>query len=588
MFWFTISFLFNQKKENFMATPTPVHSTLWTSLRYDYYQTNKKVLEAKKMISEVFDPLDAIPIIQGVYTDGERFLRQRLTNKLPSTFEFSVSNDQQGIPICVALNLLKLLSMDLIQFEDQLRHELAKSSRIFLDLTWLASSGKHRTVDPATLITIKEGLTNIKKALPVTEVATMYEIDCCLATTSALESAKNVAEDLFSATAEDGIKALLGLAPQELVVVGKKASKEILTLIKYSWFEPVVLLYMGSKETELTKQNLNTAIVKFCKKNKNSIEEIKDDNHHVGFCFLEALINFMNFAVESGTIDVQNDLFMGTLNAPGIIDFINIGLPDPNSSFFTKAKTTFHNASTNWWRVRYRTIDYLFRLFQYRTATQLLWNNCASIITQKNTSEAEHPLVMHLISSHYDRLKQKVKIEGRSLNIIGRVTDLLEKIKLKPTEHLRLKDKIIDLNKILTPPLLDLDAEFLKAEQELTTPPKKAQKSKTPTPASHKTSPTRGAKRERTADEVLSNGPVSPANTSDSVSQSRSALVKTAVRSLKQSQKNKSAASLEEEPNAKRHENDANAPDVQIQVKPSTIAQLPIIEVTQYNTFEKN
>ena len=174
------------------------------------------------------------------------------------------------------------------------------------------------------------------------------------------------------------------------------------------------------------------------------------------------------------------------------------------------------------------------------------------------------------------------------MNIIDRVSDLLNKIKLKPTEHLRLKDKIIELNKILPHPLPNLADEFSKAEQELITPSKNAQRSKTSTHASHKTSPARGIKRERTADEVLSSGPVSPAITSASVSPSRSALIKTAARSLRQSNKKTLATFQEAEPDAKRHESDVNAPNVQAQVIPTPIAQLPTIVIKQYTTSGKN
>lgn len=352
-----------------------------------YYDASARIYEAKKAIEKGQIPL-ATTKIQEIYKVAETMIQ----------LQYVEGKGYQGNPGCVMVELVNLISLDVIQYENSLKYEIAKACRIFMDLTFLAAISTGQNTYTQSHKTILESLGKVQDTLPKEEVATDYELRCCWATALVLNDEMIYVKQFIAENIGDVIKAVATLSPGELSKPLLQSLKDVWHLIDTSWFTTVFPLHLQSRVVILRAPQPSAVLEDFYKTNS---EFIKDGNYtkanKIAFCVLESLITIFNKLQEpsdAGSGNTQLAILEGKdeKTIPGIQHFARLGL---SSTFGTKKES---------WKVRFKAISFLFEI-SCKAQTQKVWEKSLEIIAHKFEHQ-ENKHVCQLIARQLKKIKQ--------------------------------------------------------------------------------------------------------------------------------------------------------------------------------------
>ena len=128
----------------------------------------------------------------------------------------AVLENRHANPLPVAESLVKSLSCSEIQFEDELKAELAQTARLFIELTAFKCSQERRPLYSSTVESLRESLTTIHDALKRDknphrqndQVLLLFNVTCCLEAVKSMDSIDygGLFEDLISIILEQSVE----------------------------------------------------------------------------------------------------------------------------------------------------------------------------------------------------------------------------------------------------------------------------------------------------------------------------------------------------------------------------------------------
>jgi hypothetical protein len=370
-----------------------------------YYSSSTQVLQAKQELEASFDIPKILKPIEAVYQDALKMVVYH-SNQTKQQLR------SEAIPLSVTLQLIDLLGMDQIQYEDQLKYTIAKACRIFMDLTFILSLASKRNIYPDTHKKICDDLKKVIETLPQKEVRTNYELNCCLATALVLNSEKMYLKTFAADNLVEIFKAIVSLSPGDLTDTLVKLGQDLYDQIKTLWFVHVFPLHYKSQAL-LAQINFSQKDISVL---TNYYQGHQDHLKHypttpkVAFCALEFLGAFMQKAIENNHAQLQIQALKGgdnTEQAPGIATFTQLGLEhatlDP-----LKAK--------NFWKVRYQAVQLIFHISMNENVDKKVWQRglrCISENFKRKENSTFSQMITQSLSEMSKLLSQKQSFKER-------------------------------------------------------------------------------------------------------------------------------------------------------------------------------
>ncbi len=339
----------------------------------------------------------------------------------------------------LTLKIINILSLDSIQHSDNLKYQLSKAARIFVEITMFQNHEHKRNVYKETKDEIIRQLAQVKSTLPKTEVGTVFETECCLAAAELLGYEEglftNTAKNLGSSLLKGTIEAIASLSPGTLVTSLLDTLKKSCEGVGGSWYPDA--WEVRWRLTNLTQKNDFDQVCKEC---IGSIEHIKSKGRHFSLCLTEMFLEILQNPKAEDALKTR--VFEGiNSEAPGLLH-----LADLSSSSITHLLSGWilHD---KFWNTRYRVVEHLNSLSKEKAySLKVIQKLAFRLFHEKNVHTAK------LLRSIFENISEDERIVwnkcffelGIDMNRLEKEDlELLELINKVNDKHLLLMQEII-------------------------------------------------------------------------------------------------------------------------------------------------
>lgn len=343
---------------------------------------------------------------------------------------------QQGTPLGVAEELVEILSYDKIQEEHPLKYQVAKTLRIFLDLTFLIGKLSDLKINVKTHENMVQNIVDVLATLPSEEVKTKYELRCCLAAAIVLNDDFIETKAFVLAHAGSVVKAVTTKSPGELAQPMLELLKKLGRLVDTSWWTFVFPCHLKSRVVfsfeqqhaqNAFKMRTTTAAGKdvpdsivdlYLKMHSDYLGQYKNYRESA-FCVLEDLEEMMKKTIRAGGDQKLSDLILegNGQNFPGIRAFMVIETPKISEflTLFEKDQIAAIKLvrRQTFWKVQHRAIDVLFNVATDMLAPDVVWQKAITILVNRPIPSKKNTKVEQLYKLRLQSLKQYLSLPER-------------------------------------------------------------------------------------------------------------------------------------------------------------------------------